>query len=185
MVAVVVAAALAGAEGPVVTARFIPLSLASSRAATGPAVEAGTWHVEVCSRSPAAVMVPRAMVMEAAPELRYLPPEFAEAALAARTRKSPWRAVGAVLSAAGSAVAVAGLARDSGQLAAIGSGVALGIQVIAAAVKPQVESAAVYSLPRPLPDVVMIPAGGCVEGNVLAARMAGAAVIGPAAVRLP
>lgn len=181
-----IASLLAAAEAPpLVTARFIPLSLASSRATSGPAAEAGTWHVEICNRSIAAVAIPRAMVLEAAPGLRYLPEEFQQALVADRTKRSPWRIVGAILTAAGSGAAVAGLARENNQLAAIGSGVALGIQLITAVVKPQVDAAPAYSLPRPLPEVVAAPVGACVEFNVLAARVAGAAVIGPVPVRLP
>jgi hypothetical protein len=168
-----------------ITARFIPLSLASSRPRSGPAAEAGTWHVEVCNRGAAPVQVHRALILETAPNLRYLPEEFQEAVLAQRTKRSPWAIVGTVLSAAGSAAAVAGFARENRQLAAAGSGVALGVQILTAALKPQVDAAPAYSLPRMLPELVAVPAGGCVEHNILAARLPGAAVIGPNPVRLP
>lgn len=168
-----------------VTARFLPISLAAAEALSGPGREAGVWHIEVCSRSDVNQAIPRAMILEANPQLRYLPDEFALALAAARTRRSPWRIAGEVLAAAGSGTAVFGLARDNRNVAAIGSGVAAILGVATQIIRPQAEAAPVYQLPNPCPAAINLAPGACFECNVLASLMRGAAPVGPVPVRLP
>jgi len=129
--------------------------------------------------------VHRVAILQSAPGLRYLPEEFQEALLATRTRRGFWRVFGLAVQSGGGAAATAGIAAKSTPLAAWGSGIAVAAQLVAMAVRPQVESAPVYSLPKALPEVVAVPAGSCREFNVLAARMTGAAVIGPNVIHVP
>lgn len=163
------------------TVRFIPLSLGSSEAQTGPGAEAGTWHVEVCA-GPADALIPRARIMETAPILRYLPDEFMVALLSQRTTKSKAAKAKDILRYLGLAGGLAAVLLGSQ------GGAVAGISVVSLLdygprLSEQI-SPPIYSLPRPLPIEVFVRSGSCAEYNILAARIRGAAVLGPFPVKL-
>ena len=167
-----------------VTARFIPLSLASSAPKTGPAVEAGSWHVEVCNWGQTPMAVSRVAVFQSAPTLRYLPEAFQQALTEVRTKRHPLRILADVFTVAGSGVGIAGLATGSNSTAAAGTGVAVAIQAISLLTREASSRAPAYSLPKPIPETLLLGPNSCFEGDTLAARVSGASVIGPNEVRI-
>lgn len=167
-----------------VTARFIPLSLASSAPRTGPAAEAGTWHIEVCNWSQTPMAVSRVAVLQSAPALRYLPEAFQQALTEVRTRRHPLRVLADVLTVTGSGVGIVGLARGSNTTAAAGTGVAVAIQAISLLTREASSRAPAYSIPKPIPEIILLGPNSCFEADTLAARVSGAVVVGPNEVRV-
>lgn len=167
-----------------VTARFIPLSLASSAPKTGPAAEAGTWHIEVCNWSQTPMAVSRVAVFQSAPTVRYLPEAFQQALTDIRTKRHPLRVLADVFTVAGSGVGIAGLATGSNGTAAAGTGVAVAIQAISLLTREASSRAPAYTLPKPIPETLLLGPFSCFEGDTLAARVSGAATIGPNEVRV-
>lgn len=168
-----------------VTVKFFPVPLSVSSPSIGEGREVGAWRVSVCSRADRAYNIPLPMVLESYPDLNRITNEFVTRLITQRTARHPARIAAEVLEVAGVAVVALGIQQDDKNMAAIAAGGAavlrLGMQIL----KPRLDSAPVYNLPNPCPDVIPTQSGACYECNVLARLMRGASVVGPVPVRLP
>lgn len=156
-----------------VSVLFSPGSIASTADATGPAKEAGTWHVYLCSSAPAAVLVPRERLFMMAPEIRFLTDFERDRLITARTKRN-WKAV----TARALTYAAAGIGAKVYPPAAVALPL---IDLIHDKVQAE---APTYAVSDPLEPVVSLQPGQCVTRSILAARMPAAKPIGPKPVAI-
>lgn len=156
---------------------FTPLSLASSEASTGPGREAGTWLVASCNMSATRVSIPRAMILNVSPSIRWLPDGNRQLLLERRTRQSPWRIVGSFLKTYGTIGAAAAGFAFSGFTAGAGAG--LGAELVKQSIEKGLATAEAntveYRLFKPIPEVVVIEPLSCAEHDLLSSLVPKAA----------
>lgn len=176
-------------QPPRVTVRFIAIPMLAAAAQSGPGNEAGRWWMAVCNRTASPLVFHRQFALEAVPDLRVLDEDTTRELLTVRTKKNPWRTAGNILAfsgtLAGATIAAIGMANGNSRQAAIGSGVATGLQILPVITNRVQEEAVIYTLPKQLPETIGVGPTTCVEFNVLAAKMPGAKNFGPVEVRVP
>lgn len=168
-----------------VTVKFFPVPLSVSSASIGSGREAGAWRISVCSRADREYNIPLPMVLESYPDLNRITGEFVTRLITQRTARHPARIAAEVLEVAGVAVVAIGIQQDDKNMAAIAAGGAAVLRLGTQILKPRLDTAPVYNLPNPCPDMIPTQPGACYECNVLAGLMRGASVVGPVPVRLP
>jgi hypothetical protein len=142
------------------------------------------WRVDICNLSSASAIVPRPLVLEQT----ALNPVFEAAFINAKQRRW-WEYLAHTANFSSIGFAISGIAekwatpRTNQQIAVAGSALSLAIPMVVALAKRQARASRL-TVPNPLPPLIEVGAGKCVEYNFLAV-VSSERMIGPVQIRVP
>jgi hypothetical protein len=167
------------------SATFIPAPLAATDRIFANARDAGIWSIRVCSETNVVKSIARERILNAAPDIPFLPTAMARDLLTRNAGNSKWavlgRVGGFVLQYVPAGLSLWGTAAGDASLAKSGAISGLALSLLALGVS---RTSARAPNPEPyfsqfLPEAVVLQGGACAEYLAASALIRGAKPVGP------